>query len=438
MPTSSEHAIEIRGLAKRYLLGERTVLYGSFRDAFAGATSAVLHRARKGRPRKRETFWALDHVTLDVECGQVLGIVGRNGAGKTTLLKILSRITDPTAGEVRIWGRVGSLLEVGTGFHGDLTGRENIFLNGAILGMRRQEIERKFDEMVAFAEVERFIDTPVKRYSSGMYLRLAFAVAAHLEPEILIVDEVLAVGDAAFQRKCLGKMGEVSSEGRTVLLVSHNMSAITSLATTCIWLDRGRLRMSGPPDEVVAAYLTEGHASAEPGHADLRDPALREGVPKPTFKQVLYESVRLVNADDETSGVFFEGEPMRIMLGFRSEIPISRLEVLLKFMSLDGVLIFTLTSGQMDVALDRGAFELPVEIPRLPLRRGLYKIEMYVLSGSVPQDYLLAAVEFEIAGQRGFVEDARHVRDYLGVVSVDHEWGEPRQVGEAVEQTVAR
>ncbi|MGH3103386.1 MAG: polysaccharide ABC transporter ATP-binding protein, partial [Gaiellaceae bacterium] len=341
-------------------------------------------------------------------------------------LKLLSGITDPTEGEARIWGRVGSLLEVGTGFHGDLTGRENIFLNGAILGMRRREIARKFDEIVAFAEVERFIDTPVKRYSSGMYLRLAFAVAAHLEPEILIVDEVLAVGDAAFQRKCLGKMGEVSGEGRTVLLVSHNMSAITSLATSCVWLDGGRVRTIGPPGEVVSSYLSEGHSSAEPGFADLTDPELRHGVPKRTQKDILFESARLVDGDGETAGVFFEREPMRILLGLRSRVATSRLEVLCKILTLEGTLVFTLTSGLMEVDVEPGTFEVPVEIPSLPLRRGGYQVDLYVLT-SLPQDDLRGAIEFEVAGARGFLEDPRHARDYLGFVNVEQEWGGVRQ-----------
>jgi lipopolysaccharide transport system ATP-binding protein len=357
----------------------------------------------------------------------VLGIIGRNGAGKTTLLKILSRITEPTEGEARIRGRVGSLLEVGTGFHGDLTGRENIFLNGAILGMHRREIASKFDEIVSFAEVERFIDTPVKRYSSGMYLRLAFAVAAHLEPEILIVDEVLAVGDAAFQRKCLGKMGEVSGEGRTVLLVSHNMAAITSLATRCLWLDAGRVRAFGDPTEIVGSYLSEGHLSEQPGFADLRGPTIREGVPKQTQKQITFEIVRLLNDEERASNIFFEGEPMRVELGLRSDISTSRLEVLCKFATLEGTLVFTLISGVMDVDIEPGQFTLAVDVPRLPLLRGNYMIDLYVLT-RLPQDDIRAAIDFEVAGPRGQDVDPRQVRDQLGVVTVEHEWGAVKQV----------
>jgi len=423
---AGEHAIEVRGLAKRYRLGERDVLHGSLREAASQLVANALHRARgRARPRS-DSIWALDHVTFDVDRGEVLGIIGRNGAGKTTLLKILSRITEPTDGEALIRGRVGSLLEVGTGFHGDLTGRENIFLNGAILGMRRREIERKFDEIVEFSDVERFIDTPVKRYSSGMYLRLAFAVAAHLEPEILIVDEVLAVGDAAFQRKCLGKMDEVSGEGRTVLLVSHNMSAITSLATRCLWLDAGKIRALGPARETVSAYLTEGHVSEQPGFADLSDPQIRVGVPKQTQKQILLESVRLLDADEKTTGVFFERDALRLELGFRSSIRARRLEVLCKFSTIDGVLVFTLASGAMEVDVDPGPFTLTVDVPSLPLRRGNYVVDLYALT-TLPQDDIRGAIEFEVSGPRGPVDDPRELRDELGVVAVEQEWGPVRR-----------
>jgi lipopolysaccharide transport system ATP-binding protein len=427
--TSSDPAIAVESLAKRYRLGEHAALHGSLRDAFSSAVTRAFHLARGTRER-REWLWALDDVTFDVSRGEVLGVIGRNGAGKTTLLKILSRITEPTKGEARVWGRVGSLLEVGTGFHGDLTGRENIYLNGAILGMRRREIDGKFDEIVSFADVERFIDTPVKRYSSGMYLRLAFAVAAHLEPDILIVDEVLAVGDAQFQRKCLGKMGEVSGEGRTVLLVSHNMGAVTALATRVLWLEGGRVRAIGEPSEVVAAYLSEGHASDEPGYADLRDGALRQGVPKRTQKEILVEHARLVDGDGEMTSVFFEGEPMRIELGLRSSIAATALEVVSRVTTMDGTLVFTLTSGLMDVDIEPGPFEVPIEIPALPLKRGSYQFDFYVLT-TMPQDDLRGVLEFEIAGPRGLVEDPRHARDYLGLVGVEHEFGPVTQAGRA-------
>jgi lipopolysaccharide transport system ATP-binding protein len=260
-------AIRVEDLGKRYRIGGMPSGYRTLRDALA---SGLRRLSRREPPLPKDTIWALRHINFNVERGQVLGIVGRNGAGKSTLLKLLSRVTDPTEGKAEIYGRVGSLLEVGTGFHPELTGRENIYLNGAILGMKRAEIERKFDEIVDFSEVRKFIDTPVKRYSSGMYLRLAFAVAAHLEPEILVVDEVLAVGDAEFQRKCLGKMSDVAHEGRTVLFVSHNMSAILRLTEETIVLDKGQIVMRGPTPEAVDFYMTSemarsGERRWEPG-----------------------------------------------------------------------------------------------------------------------------------------------------------------------------
>jgi lipopolysaccharide transport system ATP-binding protein len=260
----SHLTIRVQALGKRYRLDGTCERYQALRDTLARALSRPprmvrsLAGRREGQNVVDQFFWALRDISFDVERGEVVGVIGRNGAGKSTLLKILSRITEPTEGWAEIRGRVGSLLEVGTGFHPELTGRENIYLNGAILGMKRYEIARKFDEMVSFAEVERFIDTPVKRYSSGMYLRLAFAVAAHLEPEILLVDEVLAVGDASFQRKCLDKMQDVGQRGRTVFFVSHNLPAITRLCQRTILLDAGRVVRDGPSNQVISAYLRSG------------------------------------------------------------------------------------------------------------------------------------------------------------------------------------
>jgi len=245
-----DYAVRVEGLSKLYRLGRRRGEEVPFRSRAA----KILRSAFRPRP-PQPTLWALDDVSFDVKQGEVLGIIGRNGAGKSTLLKILSRLSEPTRGRAIVNGRLGSLLEVGTGFHIELTGRENVYLNGAILGMRRSELDQKFDQIIDFAGVEAFLDTPVKYYSSGMYVRLAFAVAAHLEPDILIVDEVLSVGDIAFQRKCLGKMGEVASEGRTVLFVSHSMPTVKSLCNRAILLDGGKLVLDGAPDDVVAAYL---------------------------------------------------------------------------------------------------------------------------------------------------------------------------------------
>ena len=273
----SAPAIKAENIGKQYKLGMREKGDRSFREAVTDCLTAPLRRLRhlSEKPADDTLFWALRDVSFEVQPGEVVGIIGRNGAGKSTLLKILSRITEPTVGQATIRGRVRSLLEVGTGFHGELTGRENIYLNGAILGMKKAEIERKFDEIVAFADVEKFLDTPVKRYSSGMYVRLAFAVAAHLEPEILLIDEVLAVGDVAFQKKCLGKMGEVASQGRTVLFVSHNMIAIKSLCSRALQLSQGRLVAEGPTAQVVSAYLNEGRISR--AECIWNDPAAAPG-----------------------------------------------------------------------------------------------------------------------------------------------------------------
>ena len=298
----SNPIIEVSGLSKQYRIGTK-LPYKTFRETLMNVVTspAKLFRHpmpsahRSMQPSKDDYIWALKDVSFEVQEGEVLGIIGRNGAGKTTLLKILSRVTEPTEGEVRIRGGVGSLLEVGTGFHPELTGRENIFLNGAILGIRKEEIKKKFDEIVDFAEIEKFLDTPVKRYSSGMYVRLAFAVAAHLEPEILIVDEVLAVGDAQFQKKCLGKMEEVGKEGRTVLLVSHNMPSVVNLCQRVILLNAGEIKDSGRATDVVQQYIEmTGSISGEvvwpdtakaPGNDKLKLHAVRifqEGIDGPT------------------------------------------------------------------------------------------------------------------------------------------------------------
>ena len=272
----SRTTISLDGIGKRYLIG-REQHNTSFRDAFGGLWGSTLRRLRGfgTDAAKQEEFWALKDVSFDIHEGEAIGLLGRNGAGKSTLLKILSRITEPTTGMARLRGRVGSLLEVGTGFHPDLTGRENIYLNGAILGLRRHEIRRQFDEIVAFSEVERFLDTPVKRYSSGMYIRLAFAVAAHLEPEILLVDEILSVGDLEFQKKCLGKMNDVVGHGRTVIFVSHHIESITALTNRCLVFKSGQLIEDAPTEAAVRTYIEMAVKGTEQGQAFRADQAGR-------------------------------------------------------------------------------------------------------------------------------------------------------------------
>jgi lipopolysaccharide transport system ATP-binding protein len=294
-------AISVQGLSKRYRIGQYQTAYGTLRDALSGGVRRVV--AREHHDEERD-MWALRDVSFDVPDGEVLGIVGRNGAGKSTLLKVLTRIVSPTEGRAEIRGRVGSLLEVGTGFHPELTGRENVFLNGSILGMRQREIVSKFDEIVDFAGVGPFLDTPVKRYSSGMSVRLAFAVAAHLEPEILLVDEVLAVGDAEFQRRCLGRMEDLSESGRTVVFVSHQMQAVAQLCDRAIWLDHGRVEREGPASDVVAEYLQAGY-----GAGSRREWADRATAPGNDL--VRLRSVRVVQ-DGEERGAVDVREPVGI------------------------------------------------------------------------------------------------------------------------------
>ena len=303
-------AIRVENLSKQYRIGGPQARYKTIRESLTEAVQSPFRRLAsvvrgQSSVTSDETIWALKDVSFEVQRGEVVGIIGRNGAGKTTLLKILSRITEPTEGQAEIHGRVGSLLEVGTGFHPELTGRENITLNGAILGMKRAEIDRKFDQIVAFAEIEKFIDTPVKHYSSGMYVRLAFSVAAHMEPEILLVDEVLAVGDAAFQKKCLGKMGDVAKEGRTVLFVSHNMSAIRALCQRTIWIHDGRIKADGDSELIVAEYLSPLQASNG-----------ASAVLKSVDGEVEIEQVLTKNQDGEITNVFRTGDPITIEIHY--------------------------------------------------------------------------------------------------------------------------
>ena len=363
-------AIRVEGLGKRYLIGHqaRQESYVALRDVIARSVRDFGRTTRdllRGRPNlvggTVEEYWALKDVDFEIGQGEVVGVIGRNGAGKSTLLKILSRITEPTRGRVEIRGRVASLLEVGTGFHPELTGRENIYLNGAILGMAHAEIRRKFDEIVAFAEVERFLDTPVKRYSSGMYVRLAFAVAAHLEPEILIVDEVLAVGDAEFQKKCLGKMGEVAGQGRTVLFVSHNMSAVQALCGRTLLLSAGRVAHFADTHESVARYLGEQPARS-------------------AQSVVIQEGLKLQRATIRPPSAGFN-KPIEMEFAFLAAKTERILECALIISSLDGKRICIIDAREYNIVpcnLAPGVNTLTVSIPRLPMVANRYSIGIYL------------------------------------------------------------
>jgi lipopolysaccharide transport system ATP-binding protein len=309
------NAITVEGISKRYRIGELQSAYGTLRDSLAASVKQLT--GREHRPHHEE-FWALKDVSFEVAEGEVLGVIGRNGAGKSTLLKVLTRITAPTAGRAEIRGRVGSLLEVGTGFHPELTGRENIYLNGAILGMKRREIQAKLPEIVDFSGVERFIDTPVKRYSSGMYVRLAFSVAAHLEPEILVVDEVLSVGDAEFQARCLGRMEDFSQTGRTVLFVSHNMQAVAQLCDRALWLESGEVVEDGRSEELVAHYLQTAAGSESSRSWDDLETA-------PGDDLVRLRSLRIIREDGSTADFVDAREPVGVEVRFevlREGVPI--------------------------------------------------------------------------------------------------------------------
>lgn len=356
--------IKVDNLSKRYSIGALDAPYATLRETLTGLVSSPLKRFRR-KSGDEEILWALKDLSFEIMPGEVVGIIGRNGAGKSTLLKILSRITEPTTGGVDLYGRVASLLEVGTGFHPELTGRENIFLNGSILGMQRSEIESKFDEIVAFSEVEKFLDTPVKRYSSGMYVRLAFAVAAHLEPEILVVDEVLAVGDAAFQKKCLGKMSDVARHGRTVLFVSHNMVAVKSLCSRAILLTAGRVTDDGPVDEVVNSYLRSTDKIGQTGI--IPDDASRLGTGDAKLR-----SVRLTTLSGKDFSQLYLGQPFCLHLEFEvfKEIPDAVFEI--GILAMDGVHVVhssNIDGGRPPISLPVGRHTIAVEMHAVLLPR---------------------------------------------------------------------
>ena len=383
----SDIAIRVENLGKRYRIGAKQERYQRFTETAMDALTAPIRRVRQAlqrssahmSTRSNDIIWALRDVSFEVQRGEVVGIIGRNGAGKSTLLKILSRITEPTTGRVELRGRVGSLLEVGTGFHPELTGRENVYLNGAILGMRREEIGKKFDEIVEFSGVEQFLDTPVKRYSSGMQVRLAFAVAAHLEPEILLIDEVLAVGDAAFQQKCLGKMSEVAGQGRTVLFVSHNMGAVASLCPRAILIADGKIAVTGPSADVITAYLHEATSREHDGHVDLRNwsgDRKGDGPMRVTFLETR-------QADGRLGSRFAYGEPVRFRFGVDPVVNDASCIVGISIRDALGRLLLHLTNTDDDAPLDLrdGGSVITALLPSNLLNDGVYHVSVWLGDG---------------------------------------------------------
>lgn len=374
----SDLAVRAQGVSKLYRIGRRA-RHDTLRDLLAGTTAAPFRRlrGRSGRPSEHdaERLWALRDVSLEVRHGEVVGIVGANGAGKSTLLKILSRITEPTEGRIEMRGRLGSLLEVGTGFDPELTGRENVYLNGAILGMKRGEIRRRFDEIVEFSEVERFIDTPVKRYSSGMYMRLAFAVAAHLEPDILVVDEVLAVGDAGFQRKCLGRMGDAAQNGRTVLFVSHNMLAVEDLCDRAVWLENGRVADEGQPKAVISNYL-QGTFSTDTERV-WEDPATAPG----TDELRLYGARVRPEAGSPKDPITVR-TPLVMEFEYRSLLPNEYLSPSVALYNEQGVVVFTSGPTFDPEGRERkrpaGLYRHICRVPGDLLNDGMHRVVLYV------------------------------------------------------------
>jgi lipopolysaccharide transport system ATP-binding protein len=396
-------AIRIEGLGKRYRLGARGGVQ-DLRDTLAALAGRLGRRPARGADDDA-WLWALRDVSLEIGHGEVVGILGRNGSGKTTLLKVLSRITAPSEGRAEIYGRMDTLLEVGAGFHSELTGRENIYMMAAIHGLKRHEISRRFDQIVAFAELEQFVDTPVKRYSTGMYVRLAFAVAAHLEPDILLVDEVLAVGDLAFQRKCLARMNTVSVEGRTVLFVSHQMNQIRRLCTRCVWLDRGRVRAVGPTAELVSAYERSFSLSAQ-REAVARETGNGHGTrflgwelvePGPTGSHVL-----------ETTG----SVAVRFVLEVKEPIQDGRHDIIL--LDADGQVLWG--TGVNRLQLEPGVHEIRHELDRLPLRPGAYTWQVSMFDGVVILDRWHAVPDLLIA-----TPPLGHFRDEsAGLLNIPH------------------
>jgi len=420
-------ALRVEGLGKMYRIGGKQERYATLRDTLTDAVTAPFKRARSlirgeayGAAGLKEEIWALKDVSFEVKHGEVVGIIGRNGAGKSTLLKILSRITEPTEGYAEVYGRVGSLLEVGTGFHPELTGRENIYLNGAILGMSRAEIDRKFDEIVDFAGIEKFIDTPVKHYSSGMGLRLGFAVAAHLEPEILVVDEVLAVGDAEFQKKCLGKMSDVAGEGRTVLFVSHNMGAVRNLCRRVIVLKNGEMSLDSAAEDSIRHYLTHTN-TADVDSSNLKYTENRDGTGEAKIVSLICQNKR-----GETQTEFGIGEPFQVILGVEFQEKISSLVTGLEIRADDETPIANLRSDSQGIVIsptqEQTSLNICIDLPGLPLFPGVYYIDCWIASYLGKRiDHVYRAAKLTLSPQ-GFFEAEKLLQPGRGFLIMDCGW----------------
>lgn len=397
----SDTVIQVENLSKKYIIGHQQAgayQYNALRDVIANGVRSLGHKIRHSRkaiqPANQEEFWALKDVSFEVKRGEVVGIIGRNGAGKSTLLKILSRITEPTTGRIKLKGRVASLLEVGTGFHPELTGRENIFLNGAVLGMSKAEINRQFDEIVEFAEISRFLDTPVKRYSSGMYVRLAFAVAAHLEPEILVVDEVLAVGDAAFQKKCLGKMGSVAQmEGRTVLFVSHQMNAIQHLCNKSLLIEGGKISLKGDTDLIVQQYLLRSKQLTQSLLSSRQD---RRG-----NGHIRLTSLTLYKDEHDSSSVVMTGQNVAILIEYKNNTlqDLRNLKIDIGVNNQYGNRITWLSSDKNSHIFSKIPHknkQILLHIHHLSLTPGNYSLTIYVEVDGTVADWVQDAFQFNV------------------------------------------
>jgi lipopolysaccharide transport system ATP-binding protein len=414
-------AVRVHQLSKQYQIGGASAPYRTLRDTISDLAQAPLRRLRgEPRPGAKQPFWALRDISFEIAAGEVIGIIGRNGAGKSTLLKILSRITAPTTGRVELRGRVGTLLEVGTGFHPELTGRENVFLNGAILGMPRHEIAAKFDAIVEFAEVNQFIDTAVKFYSSGMYLRLAFAVAAHLEPEILIVDEVLAVGDAAFQRKCLGKMSEVAGEGRTVLFVSHNMQAVRQLCQRAILLQQGQVVFDGSPGQAIINYF--GGGAEHEASVDLSN------LPRRTaYAGAQLRSLRFVDQQQQPAYSLDRGEQLSVEVDFRVTEPMPQFDISMAVVHGDGTRVFseTFTDQEPLANLQPGNYRCAFMLETKYLKPETYFLTVYLHNQGRPLDHIDNVALPEIVDR--FADSIKETHRW-GVARFPVQWHVPKVI----------